>query len=139
MKNYISLKMATNFTIIAPAFLAAVLISMTVGYGFMQGLITLIVAILCAFFTAAIGLILNLRFPNLNWTNETMVIKQSAASILSIFAGMVVVAIQFALLNRMNSFILAYLLYIIFMLVLDFILYMVLMAWGKKQFHNLQV
>ena len=132
-------KMATNFTIIAPAFLAAVLISMTVGYGFMQGLITLIVAILCAFFTAAIGLILNLRFPNLNWTNETMVIKQSAASILSIFAGMVVVAIQFALLNRMNSFILAYLLYIIFMLVLDFILYMVLMAWGKKQFHNLQV
>jgi hypothetical protein len=68
-----------------------------------------------------------------------MVIKQSAASILSIFAGMVVVAIQFALLNRMNSFILAYLLYIIFMLVLDFILYMVLMAWGKKQFHNLQV
>ncbi len=44
-----------------------------------------------ALFTAVAGLLINLALPNMNWTAEVTVIKQSAASMVAIFGGIFVV------------------------------------------------
>ena len=51
------------------------------------GVITFIV------FSALAGLSLNLRFPNLKWTNETVPVKQSMSVLLSLFGGWAVIGI----------------------------------------------
>lgn len=50
-------------------------------------------AILVAFFNAAFGLALNLKFPNLNWVNETAAVKTGASVALAIFGGWVLIMI----------------------------------------------
>ena len=40
-------------------------------------------------FTAVWGLVANLHFPNFTWTSEVTVVKQSAATMLTVFAGMI--------------------------------------------------
>ena len=41
-----------------------------------------------ACFTSVFGMWLNLKFPNYSWTSEITVVKQSAASFIGIFFGM---------------------------------------------------
>ena len=54
-----------------------------------KGIICFIKDIICGTCNISIGgLLLNLKFPLLNWTNETVVIKQSAASMLTSLGGM---------------------------------------------------
>ena len=48
-----------------------------------------VLMILYTYFNANFGLMLGLRFPNLNWTNETMAVKQGAAVFLALFGGWV--------------------------------------------------
>ena len=43
-----------------------------------------VLVILFTYFCANLGLMLGLRFPNLNWTNETMAVKQGAAVFLAL-------------------------------------------------------
>lgn len=42
-----------------------------------------------ACFTSVFGMWLNLKFPNYSWASEVTVVKQGAASFISIFFGMV--------------------------------------------------
>ena len=42
-------------------------------------------------FTAVFGLIINLKFPDLHWTNETVAVKQGVSSLLSMLCGMAMV------------------------------------------------
>ena len=44
-----------------------------------------VLMILFTYFCANLGLTLGLKFPNLNWTNETMAVKQGAAVMLALF------------------------------------------------------
>lgn len=50
-----------------------------------------------AFFAANFGLLANLKFPVLDWKSETVVIKQSAASMCGILGGMVLGAVPIGL------------------------------------------
>ncbi|MDD7293319.1 MAG: hypothetical protein PUG83_07455, partial [Clostridiaceae bacterium] len=52
---------------------------------------------------SAIGLVLNLKMPNLNWTNETSAVKQSFSVLITLFAGWIL------------SFIFAAVYYLLFM------------------------
>ncbi|WP_148335093.1 MULTISPECIES: hypothetical protein [Bacillus] len=59
--------------------------------------------------TYDVGIVVNLKFPNFDWTNEvTDTIKQSAAFLIVIFAGLfsivVLVAIMFAGLISIRQF-----------------------------------
>lgn len=51
-----------------------------------------VTAALFIVFMAAFGLFVNLKMPNLNWTNEVVPIKQSAAAMIALFGGWVAVA-----------------------------------------------
>ena len=50
-----------------------------------------VLVILFTYFCANLGLMLGLRFPNLNWTNETMAVKQGAAVVLALFGSWVII------------------------------------------------
>jgi ABC-2 type transport system permease protein len=42
---------------------------------------------LASFLFATVGLVINLKFPNLKWTNEVVVVKQSISSLIAMFGG----------------------------------------------------
>ncbi len=45
------------------------------------------IALVCSMMFALMGLAINLKFPNLHWTNETQAVKQGLSSILAMFGG----------------------------------------------------
>ncbi len=54
---------------------------------------TLVIPTLLAVLVAVSGIIINLYFPKLDWKNETQVVKQSLSSMMSMFMGVILVAI----------------------------------------------
>lgn len=97
-------KIAVNLTIIAPALLDAVIIGFVFKMDALQILILLLITIACAIFTSLFGLFINIMLPNFKWTTEVVVIKQSAAAMVSIFGAMAYVGVQFAFLFLIPSF-----------------------------------
>lgn len=59
----------------------------------LSAVLILIGAVVFVIFSALAGLSLNLRFPNLKWTNETVPVKQSMSVLLALFGGWAVVGI----------------------------------------------
>ena len=66
---------------------AAVITEMTVLFA----VLTSLTAVIFAVFSAVFGIFANLLFPNLNWTNEVVPIKQSASVTISIFGTWAIV------------------------------------------------
>ena len=60
-------------------------------------------AIVFALYSAIVGLLCNLRFPNLNWTNEAQAVKQNASVIVATFApwGMLMILAVICIVMRM--------------------------------------
>ena len=52
----------------------------------------LLAVVVCVAFFAAGGIAVNLLLPNLHWTNEVVVVKQSASTVVAMFGGVGVVA-----------------------------------------------
>ncbi len=72
-------------TAIPAAFASAfccILLKISVGYA----LATLAVSLVFSAFAAAAGLAINLKLPNMHWTNELVAVKQSFSAVLSMFA-----------------------------------------------------
>lgn len=136
-KTIFGSKLLVNLTILAPVLFDVLLLVVILEMGFLKGLIVVAVAVLCSLFTALFGLLINLRLPNFNWTSETMVVKQSAASMVVIFTGMAVVGAQFPLILLLPSFEVAYLIYIGALALLILVLYQVLITYGVKRFKSL--
>lgn len=136
-KTIFGSKLLVNLTILVPVLLDVVLLVVILGIDFRRGLLILIVTVLCSLFTALFGLLVNLRLPNFNWTSETMVVKQSAASLIVIFSGMILVGIQLPLLLYFKSFDTTYWIYAGFLAVMDLVIYRVLMTYGVKRLRAL--
>lgn len=136
-KTVYQAKLAVNFTVLIPAVIDAVIIGFILQPGLVQGIFTLLAITVCGFFTAIFGLLVNLKFPNFNWTNETAVIKQSASALIAVFTGMAVAGLQVVLFILLSSYVSAYLIYTIVIAAVDLILYRTLMVWGEKRFVQL--
>lgn len=84
--NIFKSKIAVNLLVTLPI---GILSGIILGIGFEVPLIniiwTIIIAVVISLFVAILGLVLNLLFPRLEWTSPTVVVKQSTASMLSIF------------------------------------------------------
>jgi len=130
-------KIAVNLTITAPAVIDAVLIGIALKLGVWQTLLSGLMAIVLAVFISLYGLLINLLLPNFSWTTEVVVIKQSAACMVTIFSAMGYVGIQFLLLFFIPVPMLAYLSYLILTIVLCLVLYAILMSYGKRRYHTL--
>jgi ABC-2 type transport system permease protein len=130
-------KAAVNLTIISPAIIDTILIGIALKSGLMNTLSMLLVTITSAIFISLFGLLINLLLPNFNWTSDVVVIKQSAASMVTIFSGIAYAAVQFLLIMLLPSITLAYLAYALLTLIVDIGLYMILMTYGKTRYTEL--
>ena len=93
-KTIFNSKIAVNLLITIPAiFINGIIITIGIGLKLTDLLILLAMPIAYAFFIAISGLIINLKLPKLEWTTEVTVIKQSAAVLVSMLIGMVIVFI----------------------------------------------
>lgn len=54
-----------------------------------QAVLLFVSVIVYASFSALFGTYINTKFPKYDWTNETMVVKNSASVTISVFAGMI--------------------------------------------------
>lgn len=107
-----------------------------------------IVTFLCSFaftqlFTllcAETGLLINLRFPKTDWTNEAVAVKQSLSSFLSIMAGMLFSVITVVLFS-LTAFSIAskvfFIVGIAFCVPCVIVLWIVLKTKGVKMFENI--
>ena len=130
-------KVLVNLSIIIPAFVATVVIGITLKVPFIQGLIVFIAIIFFSLFVAIYGLVINLSFPNLSWTTETTIVKQSTSSMISVFTGLGLVAVQYGLWMVTGSSMSGNLIFIGILIVLNLLLYKRLNSTGIKQFQKL--
>lgn len=99
-----------------------------------------VLAVLYVVLMAAIGLVCNLKMPNLEWTNESVPIKQSASVMISLFGGwgiIVLFAIAYSFLPAAVTPLMFMLGICVLLIVVDIFLLHWLRGAGAKIFENL--
>ena len=71
----------------APLVIGNIIIAVSLGADIITSLLSVIFSVVFIFVLAETGLIINLLFPKMEWTNETVPIKQSLSGLLGIFSG----------------------------------------------------
>lgn len=92
--------------------------------------------------SGGIGLLLGLKYPNLNWTNEVQVVKQGSAVMLTMFGNMAVVvavALSVVFASAVIPVSILLLLWMVVFAVLSICIYRALDTWGVKKFNSLPV
>lgn len=83
-------KILMNLTLLLPvSVICSLALSLRFGTGILQILMIFIIPIAFSFFTSVWGMFVNIHFPNYSWENETTVVKQSLASFLGLFGGLI--------------------------------------------------
>jgi len=113
-----------------PTVLCAISIIVVIRLSFFSAVMVLLVSVLFVLFCAAFGLAINLKMPNLTWTDEAIPVKQSIGAILAMFGGWMFVVVFGILYVIMKSFVSAEL-YLIFCSVLLGIAASGLLNWMK--------
>ncbi|MDR2487522.1 MAG: hypothetical protein LBD12_06095, partial [Clostridiales Family XIII bacterium] len=80
-------------TVSLPCALASLCAGFAVAEGASDWLLLFLLPQASIAMMAAIGLVVNLRFPNFGWTNEIFVVKQGLSAMLSLFGGMAMVVV----------------------------------------------
>ncbi len=74
-----------------PTLLCSICMAVVIRPGLMASVLMVVLPQLFVILNASLGLILNLKSPNLAWTNETAVVKQSMSVGISLFGGWIMV------------------------------------------------
>lgn len=76
---------------LVPSLILGVCVSIVLKVSIPSAILILAATSLFVLFTALVGLSLNLKMPNLKWTNETVPVKQSMSVLITLFGGWAVV------------------------------------------------
>lgn len=94
-----------------------------------------LIPVICMLFVwlmAQIGLVLNLKMPNLNWTNEMIPVKQSMGVMITLFGGWIIaiaiIVVYYLLLDMLNP-----VYYLTGVAALLLVISLALMAWLRKR------
>ena len=135
-------KLALQFVVcVPPLVILAIMTCIIFQVTLLDTLLVVITPILVTLFIDLMGLLLNLLKPKFDWVNETICIKQSMPSMITMFCAMgltfmIVVIYIYFLINYISVNTYMYLLIVLFG-VLDFCLYQLLQTWGVKRFNEL--
>jgi ABC-2 type transport system permease protein len=127
-------KIYVNLTVLSPAVIDAVILGIALKADLLLIILMVFITVVCSVFISLYGLLMNLLLPNFNWSNETVVIKQGAAAMVTIFSSIGIVAIQFVLMVIIPNMTIAYLGYILVMIAIDAGLYAIILSYGKKRY-----
>ena len=92
--------------------------------------------------TSCIGLIANLKYPKMNATNDTEVVKQSMSSMISVFIGIgffIGSALVVSYLNKYLKLSILLILHISLITIISIILYYIVMKFGTKEYRKINV
>lgn len=134
-------KVAFNVALVTPPVLVfAIAAARATGAGLAE--VILLIALPLAFITLAaeLGLLANLTWPNLDAPNDTLVVKQSAAVVASLFEGMgavLIAAVVGLLLARPLGATWAFTLVTLGLITLALAAWSVLRTWGVRTFATL--
>ncbi len=105
----------------------------------LPGVMMVVLPVVFAAFTSVSGLLINLRFPKLDWANEAAAIKQSAASFASVLLSFAVVGILVLLFILFPAVPLERMVIGITLVtaLITVLLYRKLMTWGVDRFYAL--
>lgn len=113
---------------------------------FRPSLFYIILIILLSFviilLSSCIGLIANLKYPKMNATNDTEVVKQSMSSMISVFIDMGILIGSIIIIAFLSEFIKLNVLLVFhigFLLVISIFLYFYLMKYGVKEYKKINV
>lgn len=101
----------------------------------------LLASIVMPTLTALIGILMNLKYPKMNATSDTEVVKQSMSSMLSAFMGMFVAILSIAIMimgNNYNTNLFVALELLTFSII-TFMLWRILKKYGAKRFKEINV
>ena len=108
----------------------------------LESILILALTILIPLVSHFIGIIVNLKFPKLNYDNSAEVVKQSTSSFISVMIGMILLIINGTIviggLLDFNPMIVLGLATIIY-LIIDLILYLILIKVGVKDYRKLSI
>lgn len=105
-------------------------------------ILILLLSLLIIFLSSCIGLIANLKYPKMNATNDTEVVKQSMSSMISVFTGMGILISSILIISFLNDYLkldFLLVLHIVLMIVISIILYILLMKYGTKEYRKITV
>lgn len=105
-------------------------------------ILIILLSFLIIFLSANIGLIINLKYPKMNATNDTEVVKQSASSMISVFFGIGIFIGSILAISFLNQYIkldLLLIIHLITLLLISIILYIYLLKFGTKEYKNINV
>ena len=98
-------KVITALVIMIPCFIIGdFIIFIRFKFDILSILLILIASFLLPFVTELIGIMFNLKYPKMDATNDTEVIKQSMSSMASVFTGMGLLAITIGILVSLVSY-----------------------------------
>lgn len=135
---YIS-KILLNILVVIPlAFISTILFSISFNLSALQVIIITLLAILINVACSMFGILINLKFPRLDFTSYTQVVKQSLSSFIGIMVPLFVFMISIVAYTALNISIDTYIL-IIFTLLLIAVMvqYYILKTWGIKRFKEI--
>lgn len=130
-------KIAVNLTILFPALVDVVILGFALRLEASQLILLTLLLLVCSLYVSFFGLLMNLLMPNFNWNSEVVVVKQSVASLVTVFAGFGFVGVLILLLALLPQATMAYLCYVLFMVVVNVILYRLLMTYGRRRLREL--
>ena len=70
-----------------PLVIGNILVAVSLGTDIITAVLLIVLSVIFTFVLARTGLVINLLFPKMEWTNETVPVKQSLSSLLGIFSG----------------------------------------------------
>ena len=78
---------------VGPTVLLSAALAYVLGVGYATGIYVVVLSLLAIMLFAELGLILNLKRPSFNWTNETVPVKQSMPVFVVMFGGWLLAAV----------------------------------------------
>jgi ABC-2 type transport system permease protein len=136
-KTIYKAKIAVNLLVLSPCLIDAFLLGLALKMSIWQSLVLVFMAAACGVGISLYGILVNLRFPNFNWSNELIIIKQSTACMITVFSSMLLSFAPILLMLLVPSVTFAYVIITLLTAVFDAVLYMILINYGNKRFAQL--
>ena len=102
----------------------------------------IIISLITIFLNAVIGLLMNLKYPKLNFTNDTEVVKQSMSSLTSVFISFAIFLLSvlgiWYLSDKLNINMIL-IIHLLILSIVSFVLYIILEKKGPDEYKKLNV
>lgn len=145
-KDIILSKFSLNlFFAIPSVVLSTIIFALVIKLDFVITILSLVYVSLSVISQTLLGLVLNLKFPKLNWSSETQAVKGGASMLLTMFINMIIAILPMVIYLVLNFNEIAFNLNILIGIcsaveaLLAVTLILILKFKGEKMFNNIQV